>query len=74
MAIYLVKETGVDSDGSPATIERLVDAGTQNAALRHCTDPRFSAKAATPADVGRLMGKGEQIEKAVTKAKPSEAE
>jgi len=70
MPIYIVKESGLDSDGKPAVIERLVDAGTQTAALRHCTSPRFTAKAASPEDVGRLMGDGAKIEKPV-KAEPA---
>lgn len=55
MAVYIVKQ-GND--------ERLVDAATKVAAIRHYVTPLVSADVATPADIHRLAKAGVEIETA----------
>lgn len=57
MACYLVKQANGNE-------ERLIEAPTKAAAIRHYTAPRITAEPATIADVHRLAKAGVDIETA----------
>lgn len=58
--IYVIIQKGTsDADGF-----RLVEATSAAQAIRHCARNVYTAQAATPKDIARLMGTGVTIENA----------